>query len=77
MLSELDAVVILNHWFDKQNRTVTQPQFDMLMESFKQCPYPLHLKVIAVNIISPNDVSQASMTFSMYNQFIVIGMLTA
>lgn len=40
-----DATEILNHWLMKDNRALTQNQFDLIINTFIKCPLPLFLKV--------------------------------
>ncbi|CAL1528321.1 unnamed protein product [Lymnaea stagnalis] len=44
-LPEDDAFALLSHWLDCAHRTLTDHQFDVFLEAFKKCPYPLYLKV--------------------------------
>ncbi|XP_013420669.1 uncharacterized protein LOC106180985 isoform X2 [Lingula anatina] len=40
-----DAEVILKHWLNQSNRTLTQEQLDLLLDSYCACPVPLYLYV--------------------------------
>ncbi|KAL5007519.1 hypothetical protein ScPMuIL_016325 [Solemya velum] len=43
-LPEKDAIQILEYWFMKQDRTLTEHQYDVLFGAFRKCPVPLFLK---------------------------------
>lgn len=40
-----DAATILKHWLNRLNRSLTEEQFEKLIETFAKCPTPLFLKV--------------------------------
>ena len=45
-LPEYDAMIILNHWYSVNNRTITDEQYDAVVKTFKKCPTPLFLRLI-------------------------------
>ncbi|KAH9519361.1 hypothetical protein Btru_075339 [Bulinus truncatus] len=51
-LSEHDANQMLGLWFDGSSRTVTDEQYQVLINAFKKCPYPLYLKVAFADVLT-------------------------
>ncbi|KAK3608472.1 hypothetical protein CHS0354_010319 [Potamilus streckersoni] len=45
-LHDADAIAICEHWYNKQKRTITSEQYEVLLEAFRKCPSPLYLKLI-------------------------------
>ena len=59
-LPEYDAMIILEHWYNVSNRTVTHEQYDAIVNAFRKCPTPLFLRLIfceSLNWTSDNEVS--------------------
>ncbi|XP_035825261.1 uncharacterized protein LOC101859566 [Aplysia californica] len=51
-LPEHDAMIILGQWLEKAHRNLTDLQFEVLVEAFKKCPYPLFLKLAFTEVVS-------------------------
>ena len=45
-LPEHDALLILEHWYHVSNRTVTDEQFDAIVNAFRNCSTPLFLRLL-------------------------------
>ena len=45
-LPEYDAMIILDHWYNVSHRTVTDEQYDTIVNAFKKCQTPLFLRLI-------------------------------
>lgn len=45
-LQQEDAITILEHWYKAEKRTLTSPQFDALLDAFKQLSTPLYLRLV-------------------------------
>ncbi|KAK6972688.1 NACHT domain- and WD repeat-containing protein 1-like isoform x3 [Biomphalaria glabrata] len=51
-LTEPDALPLLRYWFESSGRTVTDEQFQVLVNAFRKCPYPLFLKVAFTDVLT-------------------------
>ena len=45
LLTSEDRVDILNHWFEKNNRKLTDEQRSYALRMFEKCPLPLYFKL--------------------------------
>ncbi|XP_053385274.1 uncharacterized protein LOC123535609 isoform X2 [Mercenaria mercenaria] len=63
-LLESDTMIILNHWCNIHNHTLTQEQFDIIFNVMKKCPTPLFLKLLfneALKWASYTDVQESKL----------------
>lgn len=63
-LVESDAMIILNHWCNIENHTLTQEQFDIIFNRIKKCPTPLFLKLLfneALKWASYTEINEAKL----------------